>query len=292
MLILSSSAKTLDLKSEWPVGFAPLVPAFQSEADQLVARLKKMELKDLEAVLHVSEKIAIVNAERFQTYVKWPEVWEDESALLRPMLYCYKGDVFRELQLEKYGEGELSYAARSVFVSSGLYGIVGAQDGIQPYRLEMKAKLPGLKLDGGSSDKNGVAIKMNQWWRENVTHYLNERIAENAEGGAKDFGTPHHYFLNLASIEYSAAVDRMALEIPVIDVEFKEVQEDGTMKTVGIFAKRARGMMIDHCVTHHIESLDGLRLFTRAGYELVADRAYEDKEKKGIRGSRVLTFAR
>lgn len=197
-----------------------------------------MDVQELSKKLHCSEKIAILNVGRMQSW---------NAAEARPSLFMYKGDVYRQLTPSDYSQEELDYAGRSVFAMSGMYGTVGALDRIKPYRLEMKAVI-------------GDYGHMNDYWRPLVTKYFNELIE--SEG--------HKFLLNLASIEYAKAVDRDQLKVPVIDVQFKEERE-GKLKIVGIMAKRARGMMIDYCIKNMIEDPSELRHFNTAGYEFIGE---------------------
>lgn len=235
MLIISSSAKTLDLTTPAPKGRAP---HFLKEAEKIQKHLATMDVPVLSRTLGISEKLAIENVERMQSWKGAPE---------RPALFMYKGDVYRELHPKEYSIEQIDYAARSVFAMSGLYGAVGGLDLIKPYRLEMNAKL-------------GTWGAMNEYWRPLVTAYFNELIEK--EG--------HRHLLNLASVEYAHAVDRKQLKVPMIDVDFKE-ERDGVLKTIGIMAKRARGMMIHYCIQHQIEDPADLRNFKAAGYEFVGE---------------------
>lgn len=244
MLIISSSAKGMDLETPAPQGREP---HFQKQTTTIQKDVAALDLAELQKLLYTSEKIAILNAERMQN-------WTDAEA--RPSMFLYKGDVYKQLHPTEYNDEQLDYAGRSLFAMSGLYGAVGAMDMIKPYRLGMKCKM----------EKFG---QMNDYWRPFITEYFNELIDRDG----------HKFLLDLASIEYSKAVDREKLNIPVIKAEFKE-ERDGKLKIIGIMAKRARGMMIDYCIQNQIQDPAQLRHFNAAGYEFVG-------EENGI-----LTFVR
>jgi len=235
MLIISSSAKTLDLETPAPKGQAP---HFLKQTNEIQKLLAAMDVEEFSKTLGASEKIAILNVQRMQD-------WNSNEA--RPSLFMYNGDVYRQLHPEDYTSKQLDYAGRSVFAMSGLYGAVGALDAIKPYRLEMKAKLDGYG-------------NLNDYWRPYITEYFNELIDRDG----------HKFLLDLASIEYSKAVDREKLKVPVVKVDFKE-ERDGKLKVIGIMAKRARGMMIDYCIKNQIEDPSELRHFNTAGYEFVGE---------------------
>lgn len=235
MLIISSSAKTLDLTSPAPKSQKA---HFEKEANKVQAVLAKMDVADFSKALHVSEKLAIMNVKRMQNW---------SSAESRPALFMYKGDVYRQLHTDEYNDEQIAYAARSVFAMSGLYGAVGGLDAIKPYRLEMKADIEGFG-------------HMNDYWRPLVTDYFNELIKKDG----------HKFLLNLASVEYAKAVDRGKLNVPVVNVVFKE-ERDGKLKIIGLMAKRARGAMIDYCIKNQIEDPADLRHFNEDAYEFVGE---------------------
>jgi cytoplasmic iron level regulating protein YaaA (DUF328/UPF0246 family) len=235
MLIISSSAKGMDLETPAPKGREP---HFQKLSAAIQKDVASLDLAELQKLLYTSEKIAILNAERMQN-------WEDAEA--RPSIFLYNGDVYKQLHPTEYTQDQLDYAGRSLFAMSGLYGAVGAMDEIKPYRLGMKCKM----------EKYG---QMNDYWRPHITQYFNELVDRDG----------HTFLLDLASIEYSKAVNHKELKIPVVKAEFKE-ERDGKLKIIGIMAKRARGMMIDYCIQNQIENPADLRHFNAAGYEFVGE---------------------
>ena len=241
MLIISSSAKTLDFETSYSAKVEPASPVFLETAAELHDVLEKMDFAELKKLLGVNEKLAVLNFERMQM---WSSQHADQShgGNSRPAMFAYKGDVFRQLTPTEYSKSECEYAARSLFVMSGLYGAVGAFDLIQPYRLEMATELNGERLSS--------------FWKEVVTDHFNELIRRNG----------HKVLLDLASKEYSAAVDMDSLECPVVKVDFKECK-DGKLKIMGIYSKRARGMMIDFCIRHQVKNVEDIKKFNEGGYE-------------------------
>ena len=249
MLIISSSAKTLDFETPYNALAPTGPPEFLAFAEDLHSKLINLSLQELKSLLGVSEKIAVLNFERIKAW-SVDHRNETEGGNSRPALFAYKGDVFRQLSPHDYSREESEYAANSVCVMSGLYGVVRGFDLIQPYRLEMAAQIDGEKL--------------NRLWQEKVTEFINERAQK--EG--------HVALLDLASVEYSSAVNKDRLNIPVIKVDFKE-RKDGKLKVMGIFAKRARGMMIDYCIRNQIHDPVEIQGFTGGGYKFAG-------EEKGV----------
>ena len=238
MLAIISSAKTLDFDSEIPKGVQVGELLFEKESKQLLKVLQKYNSLGLQRLLGISKKLGDENFERFQSYTQTPQ---------RPALFAYKGDVYRSLQLEHYRTAELRYAHKHIVIVSGLYGIVRALDGIKPYRLEMSTvhlsdKIPNLYA----------------FWGRKLSDYVNSQ-----ENGSKGV------LINLASKEYSSAICTANLKVPVVDVEFKE-RRNGTLRTIALMAKRARGAMANYMIQNKVRNPEELKDFQWQGYRFQA----------------------
>lgn len=240
MVILSSSSKTLDFESEYSAKISPTDPVFKKQGAAIQKQLAAYSAEELEHVLDCSSKIALLNFDRMQA-------WKTTAA--RPAIFSYKGDVFKPLTPESYSVEQSEYAQQSVHIMSGLYGVVRAFDLIKPYRLEMR-----LSLDNFG--------KLNIYWRDDITTYLNQQIKKDN----------HPFVLNIASKEYSSAVDEQQLSIPMVHVDFKERKEDGSLRTVAIYAKQARGMMMEYCIQHTVTTLDEVKKFSAGGYSFAGEK--------------------
>lgn len=247
MLVLTSPAKSLDFSSKWKSVEAS-EPEFAADAGELVRILAGMSAKEIGDLMKISPKLSKVNLERFG---EWQEMHTSISS--KPAILAYVGDIFKQMKPQKYDVSEQMYAQRTIRIVSGLYGLLRAYDLIQPYRLEMKTKLAGE----GFEDLYG-------FWGSKLTERLNTEIAE---GG-------HELVVNLASREYAKAIDLERLNASVVTVEFKD-KKDGKYKTVGILAKKARGVMMEYLVQNKIEDENGVVGFVGGGYKL--DQRMVDK---------------
>ena len=81
--------------------------------------------------------------------------------------------------------------------------------------------------------------------------------------------------INLASNEYSQSIDRKSLKANWLDIDFKE-NKNGTFKTVGIHAKKARGLMSRYILENRIEIIKDIKKFDIAGYEFNAELSKEN----------------
>ena len=122
---------------------------------------------------------------------------------------------------------------------------------MQPYRLEM-----GTKFAVGS-DKD-----LYTFWDDKITKAINKQ----ADG----------VVVNLASQEYFKAVEKKKLSGKLIDIELKQ-NKDGKVRTIGLMAKRARGMMTDWVIKNKITNPDDLVKFDQGGYVFQKDASTDKK---------------
>ncbi|MDE4948900.1 peroxide stress protein YaaA, partial [Francisella tularensis subsp. holarctica] len=76
--------------------------------------------------------------------------------------------------------------------------------------------------------------------------------------------------LNLASNEYSQAIDKKSLAVKWLDIDLKE-NKAGAYKTIGIHAKKARGLMTIYILENRIENVSDIKKFKVAGNQINPD---------------------
>lgn len=235
MIALISPAKTLDLD---PIDLATFTePEFRKEIKELAGIMKKKSSADLQELMGISENLALLNRDRFKNFSN--DFTLENS---KPALFTFKGDVYRQMEVENYSEEQLAFAQDHLRILSGLYGLLKPLDLIQPYRLEMGIKLANKK----ASDLYG-------FWQHKITQALNEATTDGA-------------IINLASREYFKAVDQKKLKAKVIQFSFKEFR-DGKYKIIAIYAKQARGAMANYIIENQINKPEQLKLFDLDRYE-------------------------
>jgi cytoplasmic iron level regulating protein YaaA (DUF328/UPF0246 family) len=80
--------------------------------------------------------------------------------------------------------------------------------------------------------------------------------------------------VNLASNEYFKAIDKNNLNANILDIVFKEKKGD-TYKVIGIYAKRARGLMVNYIIRNRLENPENLKEFSDEGYRFDQDLSSE-----------------
>ena len=240
MLMLISPSKKLD---ETPFDISdkitPTKPDFLGDAEELVEILQGYTPSDIIKLMGVSDAIAELNCKRYADF-KTPFTKENAKAAL----YLFKGDVYDAMDTASYGKAELDFAQSHLRILSGLYGVLRPCDLMQSYRLEM-----------GKNLENERGKNLYEFWGERVTDSLNDALEE----------TGSRIVLNLASNEYFKVVKPKNLAGELLTIDFKE-EKDGNFKTIGLFTKRARGMMADFIIKNKVTETEILKSFNMADY--------------------------
>ena len=234
--ILLSPAKSIDTNIDCYGN--PSEPLFESEAERLVLKLKKMNPKGLGDLMSISDKLADLNWSRFQN---WRSL-KNNSDAIQPV-FSFTGEVFKGLDASSMTDQELSIAQDSIRVLSGLYGLLKPLDGICPYRLEM-----GTKFNVTDSRSN-----LYEFWGEKLSDSLNGELNSN------------DVVVNLASKEYSKAIHFENITHTVVSPLFKDYK-NGKLKTIMMYAKKARGSMARYIVQNKLDSLEDLKNYRVDNY--------------------------
>lgn len=235
MLAILSPAKTLDYHSPIPP-IAPTEPRLQAETERLVAGASRLGARKLSALMHISDKLATLNAERYRGFDAQPE---------RPALFAFAGDVYTGFGVKTLDDPAIAFAQDHIRILSGLYGLLRPLDAIRPYRLEMGAKWAP-----------GRAKTLYAYWGEQVAGLLAQDLAEEGSG----------VIVNLASKEYWRAVEAMLPDpARVITIDFRDEGPDG-LRFNTFSAKRARGMVARFICEHRLTDAEALKGFDSDGY--------------------------
>jgi len=244
MLTLLSPAKKLNYHPA-ETDLSPTQPRLTDDTRELAKVAKTQSADDLKQLMHISDNLAELNAERFKTFNL-----ENKSNSAKSAGLAFDGDVYWGLEAKSLSDAELSYAQDHLRILSGLYGVLRPLDLIQPYRLEMGTK---LKTARGKS--------LYEFWGDTLAKSLLEDMS----------GHNDRAIVNLASNEYFKAVDKKALaasgDIPIISAKFLNVK-DGKSRALMYYAKYARGQMARWIMQERVDRTDGLKDFNLDGYTL------------------------
>ncbi len=235
MKIVISPAKKLDLSSQIP-DLKYSKPLFLEDAEKIINVMRQKNPDEIKKLMKLSDNLANLNWERYQAWKK--ETVQDA----RPAIFTFNGNVYDGLDVKSLPEEKLQMLNEKLRILSGLYGVLRPFDLIYPYRMEMGSKLAFDQY------KN-----LYDFWRDKVTDFLNKEIPEG------------DFLVNLASQEYFKVIDKKTFKHPVYEPVFKDYK-NGSLKTISLYAKIARGLMTRFIIQNNINTPDELKLFDMDGY--------------------------
>ncbi len=237
MLVVISPAKKLNENCDQSIMSGYTKPSFLDDSKKIVSTLRKYSVEKLSSLMNISEKISILNYER---YIKWSLPFNDKNS--HPAILLFQGDVYKGISVKDFNTEDFLFAQKSLRILSGLYGILKPLDLIQPYRLEM-----------GTQIKIGKHNDLYDFWGDEITKKINN-------------DSNSDYLINLASVEYFKSINTDCLKSKLINIIFKEKRDNG-YKIIAINAKKARGLMSRYIIKNKITDPQNLKKFSLEGYK-------------------------
>lgn len=239
MKFITSPAKLMNIENSTEL-LKGTTPKFIKDSEFIQSYLKEKSPKYLAELMQISSKLADENWERNQKWSSKPTA--KNSA---PAMFAFTGEVYRGLDAKTLDKPAVDYLQKNYRILSGLYGLLKPSDKVMLYRLEM-----------GRPFQFGDYKNLYQFWTEKVTQQLNSELEKD------------ELLINLASAEYAKVIDRKKLKGKIIDFDFKQIQSDGKLKTIVVYTKHARGMLLRFCAKNNVHTLDELKAFNSENYLL------------------------
>ncbi len=215
------------------------LPVFVDRAERLRQYICSLTYDEQKALWACSDAIAEQNAERFAHM--------DLRCNLVPALLAYDGIQYTYMAPTVFEDGHLAYVQEHLRILSGFYGVLRPFDGVVPYRLEMQAK---AAVDGSKN--------LYEYWGDS----LYREVVDDSR-----------VIVNLASKEYSKAVERYLQPGDVyITCVFGELA-NGKVVQKGVYAKMARGEMVRYLAGIQATEPEQLKGFAWSDYAYDATRS-------------------
>lgn len=238
MLIVISPAKTLDYDTP-PKTKVFTTPDYLNRSQELIDQLRTFSSLDLAELMNISMKIAELNFDRYEA---WKTPFTPQNA--KQAVLAFKGDVYTGLEAETFNSKDFKFAQTHLRILSGLYGLLRPLDLMQAYRLEMGTKL-----------ENEHGKNLYEFWGMEITNGLNQQLKK----------IKSRHLINLASNEYFKSVKTKELDADIITPAFKEYK-NGEYKMLGIYAKKARGMLSKYIIQNQLTDPEDIKSFADEGY--------------------------
>lgn len=208
-------------------------PMLVDHAKRLDAYLKTLPASTLATVMRISPALAEKTKDLIAD-------WSVDPAQQSLAIDTFIGDIYSGLQVSQFSVADREYADKTLYILSGLYGVVRPKDGICPYRLEMGYKLPDPKF-----------ANLYTFWGESIADCL-----------PKDGP-----IVNLAAVEYAQTVTPYVVPERIIIPKFLTIDpKTGQPTFVIVHAKIARGAFARWLIQHKIDDAAALRTFNDIGY--------------------------
>ena len=234
--------------ASYPMVGVPTQALFQKEIAQVLAPLRALSPRELAPLMDSSPRIA---EQSWQYHQEIALPLNEKNA--KEALFAYRGDVYDGLDADTLSSEEVLWLQDRLRILSGLYGIVRPLDLIAPYRLEMGTK---LSVEGKAT--------LYEFWEEKLTQALKNELEKDEP------------VVNLASDQYTKVINRKKLPVPVVDIVFKNWKGD-TLKTIVLYTKRARGLMVRYIAQERVTTLEQLKGFQKGGYHFSEELSHENE---------------
>jgi hypothetical protein len=215
------------------------VPDYLNDSKQLITKLRALSKSEISKLMGISDKLAELNFSRYKSWKTPFTLNNSKQAIL-----VFQGDVYVGLNVTDFKSKDFAYAQKHLRILSGLYGLLRPLDLIQPYRLEMSTKISVCKSNN-----------LYQFWGKKITESINKELKKHK----------NKLLINLASQEYFKSIADDYLAADIITPVFKE-RKGNTYKVIGLYAKKARGMMGRYIIKNQISDIEKIKAFNIDNY--------------------------
>lgn len=237
-IIISPAKKMKESTDDFP---ADRLPRFLEEAETLCEEVRRLSFGEARALWKCNDKLAELNFNRFARM--------ELKKAVTPALFAYEGLQYQHMAPVVFTREAAGYVEEHLRILSGLYGVLRPFDKVTPYRLEMQAALQA-----------GNKKNLYDFWGEKLYQAVMDE---------------DRTIVNLASKEYSKAVEKyLRPEDRFLTIVFGELQA-GAVKQKGTFAKMARGEMVRFMAENQVVELERLREFCVLGYGFAEEYSTE-----------------
>ncbi len=222
------------------------IPPFAHQTARLHQALLGIEREDgaagLQALWNVSDRLlttCLDTLHEFMPVLSDADLADPDIARrISPAVMSYHGIQYQSMAPEVMDAAQLDWLQNHLWILSGLYGCVRPFHAVEPYRLEMGAK---LAVDD--------ARDLYAFWGDKLA-----RTIAPASSNAT--------IVNLASAEYAKAVlPHLAGDTTVVTCLFGEGIRNGKPIQRSTASKKARGSMVRWMAENKVEDVSGLTAF-------------------------------
>ena len=189
---------------------------------EIVNELAKLSVEDLAKVYKIKEDKAM------EEFSRWQDINNNTTKSYKA-LELFNGLMYRNINRDNFDEADKKYIEKNVFITTSLYGVIGAYDLIQEHRLDF---LQNVKVSGKS---------LRNFWRDSYDESIEEE----------------DLVVSLLSSEFEEVFSKKQRE-KFIKINFME-EKDGVLKVHSTISKKARGKFLTELVKNKVSSVDEMK---------------------------------
>ena len=233
MKILIPTAKELNKKAIPQEGLK-----LSEESLEIVAEFAKFSTLDLAKVYKIKEDKAM------EEFSRWQAI-KNKTAKSYEALELFNGLMYRNIDRAGFDETDKKYIKENVFITTSLYGVIGAYDLIQEHRLDF---LQNIKISSQS---------LKNFWREDYDKSIKgEKLV-----------------VSLLSSEFEEVFSKEQRD-GFIRLSFME-EKEGVLKVHSTISKKARGKFLTELIKNKVSSVDEMKQIKFDGFEYNEDNSAE-----------------
>ena len=217
MKILIPTAKELNKKA-----ISHDTVSLSDKSTEIVSEIAKLSVEDLAKAYKIKDEKAV------EEFSRWQDI-RNKTAKSYKALELFNGLMYRNIARDSFKEADKKYVEENVFITTSLYGVIGAYDLIQEHRLDF---LQNIKIENQS---------LKNFWKESY-----DKSIEGEE-----------LVVSLLSSEFEEVFSKEQRD-KFIRLSFME-EKEGVLKVHSTISKKARGKFLTELVKNKVSSVDEMK---------------------------------
>ena len=233
MKILIPTAKELNKKA---------IPhkkiSLSDKSTKIVNEIVKLSVENLAKAYKIKDEKAV------EEFSRWQAI-KNKTAKSYKALELFNGLMYRNIDRAGFDESNKKYVEENVFITTSLYGVIGAYDLIQEHRLDF---LQNIKVENQS---------LKNFWKESY-----DKSIEGEE-----------LVVSLLSSEFEEVFSKEQRD-RFIRLSFME-EKEGVLKVHSTISKKARGKFLTELIKNKVSSVDEMKQIKFDGFQYKEENSDE-----------------
>ena len=201
-----------------------------NKSTEIVSAIAKLSVEDLAKAYKIKDEKAV------EEFSRWQAI-KNKTAKSYKALELFNGLMYRNIDRAGFDESNKKYVEENVFITTSLYGVIGAYDLIQEHRLDF---LQNIKVENQS---------LKNFWKESY-----DKSIEGEE-----------LVVSLLSSEFEEVFSKEQRD-RFIRLSFME-EKEGVLKVHSTISKKARGKFLTELIKNKVSSVDEMKQIKFDGFQ-------------------------